>query len=205
MYQPTLSRFQSLDPLSPNGVDLLDDNNWFGDRLTQMRNRYGYANNSPVNYFDPSGLFACNAAEEEEKEEACAGACFVGNKSTITKCEFTKVKVEDGSDRACYFVINSFTICLQLKTQFNAANKAAEDPKKYPTGEWKLNKCSDGCDCKKGYMVKKGPQKFDIVDKTIKSTGPIKGVGVTTCIVTVSGTVEVDGAGFALVECEESK
>lgn len=64
MYQPVLSRFQSLDPLSPNGVDLLDDNNWFGDRLTRMRMQYGdggvmsgyaYANNNPMRYIDPSG------------------------------------------------------------------------------------------------------------------------------------------------------
>jgi len=68
MYQPVLSRFQSLDPLIPNGVDLLDDNKWFGDRLTQMRNRFGYSGaapgftgytyvrNNPLRFTDPSGL-----------------------------------------------------------------------------------------------------------------------------------------------------
>jgi RHS repeat-associated protein len=72
MYSPQLGRFLSQDPLVAGQPDVLFDNDVFGDRLTMMRNLYGYANNNPVNVTDPSGLFpaACVAA--------CAGvaACF---------------------------------------------------------------------------------------------------------------------------------
>jgi hypothetical protein len=52
MYQPVLGRFQSLDPINPNG-DLMDDNNWFGDRLTQMRRQYG---DGVVDISSPQGV-----------------------------------------------------------------------------------------------------------------------------------------------------
>jgi hypothetical protein len=73
MYQPILSRFQSRDPMSANGMDLLDDSNWFGQRLTKMRHQFGdgiangftdytYARNNPLTFVDPSGL-ACRYAD----------------------------------------------------------------------------------------------------------------------------------------------
>lgn len=56
MYQPTLGRFLSQDPLGPDGVDVLFDNNAYGAALDRMRNLYGYCGNNPVNCVDPSGL-----------------------------------------------------------------------------------------------------------------------------------------------------
>ena len=67
MYQPTLGQFLSRDPLSENGVDLLTDTGFYGDRLAAMSARpwlyarnstqpYVYAGNNPVRYVDPSGL-----------------------------------------------------------------------------------------------------------------------------------------------------
>lgn len=58
MYQLTLGRFLSRDPLRQDGVEVLYDNNPFGDHLTEMRNLYGYVGNNPVNRVDPSGLYA---------------------------------------------------------------------------------------------------------------------------------------------------
>jgi RHS repeat-associated protein len=57
MYSPPLGRFLSRDPLPQNGEpEILYDNDWFGDRLTMMRNLYGYVDNNPVKNLDPSGL-----------------------------------------------------------------------------------------------------------------------------------------------------
>src|SRR5271165_5687827 len=67
MYQPTLGRFLSRDPLSVNGVDVLTDTGYYAGRLAAMRanpwyyggnweNPYAYANNSPSTWVDPSGL-----------------------------------------------------------------------------------------------------------------------------------------------------
>lgn len=58
MYMPTLARFMSRDPLQQD-VDLLSDNNWFGDALDVMgAPPYGYAGSNPVNRIDASGLQA---------------------------------------------------------------------------------------------------------------------------------------------------
>jgi hypothetical protein len=67
MYQPTLGRFLSRDPLSETGVDVLTDTGFYSNRLAAMsadpwfyggnwQHPYVYARNSPVNLVDPSGL-----------------------------------------------------------------------------------------------------------------------------------------------------
>ena len=56
MYSAGLGRFLSQDPVSTVGPDVLTDNNPFGESLTRMRNLYGYAENDPVRWVDPSGL-----------------------------------------------------------------------------------------------------------------------------------------------------
>ncbi len=81
MYSPQLGRFLSQDPLVAGQPDVLFDNNEFGDRLTMMRNLYGYADNNPVNYTDPSGL-------------ACTGQCFEIKKSKLLSCAASNIEVE---------------------------------------------------------------------------------------------------------------
>ncbi len=58
MYSPQLGRFLSTDPLVADPT-ILYDNNWFGERMTLMRNLYGYCRNSPTVRIDPSGLRCC--------------------------------------------------------------------------------------------------------------------------------------------------
>lgn len=58
MYTPTLGRFMSRDALHKD-VDLLSDNNWFGENLDAMsQNPYAYVSNNPSNCVDPSGYDA---------------------------------------------------------------------------------------------------------------------------------------------------
>jgi RHS repeat-associated protein len=74
MYQPTLGRFLSRDPLSATGVDVLTDTGFYGERLAAMlanpwyyggnwSHAYVYAGNNPILYVDPSGLVCCCCIE----------------------------------------------------------------------------------------------------------------------------------------------
>jgi hypothetical protein len=102
MYQPTLGRFLSRDPLSENGVDVLTDNGFYSNRLAAMsadpwfyggnwENAYVYARNSPLRWVDPSGLVCQLApcAQGEPAEclsragfKACRQASDCGNVAT---------------------------------------------------------------------------------------------------------------------------
>jgi len=56
-YDPSLSRFVSADTIVPPGVQGLD--------------RYGYVNNSPLNFNDPSGHFTCSS--DTNSDDYCPG------------------------------------------------------------------------------------------------------------------------------------
>ena len=67
MYQPTLGRFLSRDPISTHSVDVLTDTGFYSDRLAAMsaspwyyggnwENTYVYARNNSLRYVDPSGM-----------------------------------------------------------------------------------------------------------------------------------------------------
>ncbi len=79
MYSPSLERFLSQDPYVEGQPDILHDNNWFGDRLTMMRNLYGYADNNPVNAIEPKGTLTIKVAFEWGRPED-----FKANKPVIT-------------------------------------------------------------------------------------------------------------------------
>jgi RHS repeat-associated protein len=58
MYSPSLAQFISRDPLpEANEPILLSDNDWFGHRVTMMRNLYAYGGNDPVTNVDPNGMW----------------------------------------------------------------------------------------------------------------------------------------------------
>ena len=82
MYQPTLGRFLSRDPISENGVDVLTDTGFYSDRLAAMSanpslyggnwmHPYMYAYNNPVRLGDPSGLQPEGPPVYKSKTYAC--------------------------------------------------------------------------------------------------------------------------------------
>src|ERR1700677_2322979 len=85
MYQPTLGRFLSRDPLSATGVDVLTDTGFYSDRLAAMsadpwfyggnwEHPYVYARNNPGNWEDPSGLQVEKQGYFAFCDEVCAAA-----------------------------------------------------------------------------------------------------------------------------------
>ncbi len=85
MYSPPLGRFLSRDPLPQTGdPDILYDNNWFGDALTEMRDLYGYTSNNPANATDPSGLMGYGPGLAP-KPPKCPPGCTADMKKDIIK------------------------------------------------------------------------------------------------------------------------
>jgi RHS repeat-associated protein len=193
MYKPLLGRFLSRDPSG----------------LSSGNNLFNYCGSNPIGRNDPSGLIPFQnsgmtcAPEDDAADVECSGACFLGKNVTITKCEFSEIIIEKGSDAYCQTLF-SWVICGELKRQFANANEAAKDLEKYPGGIWKINKCSKGCECAGG-KGKKGKQSFPLKKRTIHSTGDIIGVGEVTCKVTLTGTIEIDADSFALLDCKPPK
>jgi len=56
MYMPTLARFTALDPLPPDGEPVLIGKVPEGLASAAPSNPYSYAGNSPLIFFDPSGM-----------------------------------------------------------------------------------------------------------------------------------------------------
>ena len=65
-YDPSLGRFAQADSIIPGGVQGLD--------------RYGYVNNNPLRYTDPTGHM-CSDPDNHSKSAGCDGADHVGDKS----------------------------------------------------------------------------------------------------------------------------
>jgi RHS repeat-associated protein len=87
MYQPTLGRFLSRDPLSENGVDVLTDTGFYSDRLAAMSAKpwsysgiwtqpYVYARNNPTRYVDPSGELTVTPLQSN-LSPACGGVSYI--------------------------------------------------------------------------------------------------------------------------------
>lgn len=124
MYQPILGRFLSRDPLGAGGVDVLYDNNSFGDRLTRMRdgyrggdigdNLYMYVYNNPVRWTDPSGLEPNRLrADSPDCLEVAKGRCGLEIGTALLKtldavdARFQAMS-EDARDSMCSDVIGRF-------------------------------------------------------------------------------------------------
>ncbi len=116
MYQPTLGRFLSRDPLSENGVDVLTDTGFHSDRLAAMSanprhyggnwdNPYVYAKNNPLRYVDPSGLVATIIPTTPAWIKICENEC-------AAKGMVTAGPVTTRYDYDCYFFV--FTTLIKI-------------------------------------------------------------------------------------------
>lgn len=110
MYQPTLGRFLSRDPLSENGVDVLTDTGFYSHRLAAMsadpwfyggnwEHPYVYARNNPANWEDPSGL----QVEKQGYFEFCDSVCNAAAKDPKLSGAGGGVLCKDGIKCICLF------------------------------------------------------------------------------------------------------
>ncbi len=156
MYSPQLGRFLNPDPLVANPT-ILYDNNWFGDRLTMMRNLYGYADNNPINRTDPSGLSSTGTLPES----------LVGLLPLPQPCGSVKYTADIGEPSLAKTEATKFLGCVGINplTLF-ALNKLGVVPGVgKTTGGYSIDCVKPAtCNCAKCTLSYK---------KTIKSVGPI--------------------------------
>jgi hypothetical protein len=107
MYQPSLARFQSRDPLSGNGIDLLTDTGFHSNRLAAMRDdprmfaqnrehKFAYARNNPSNRVDPSGLRCQIGIHCYSASSASSGSGGLGRHCGLTVTDDTHTFWIDG-------------------------------------------------------------------------------------------------------------
>jgi RHS repeat-associated protein len=84
MYQPTLGRFLSRDPLPQDEAQILypfptmnalSNAPAVNEFDFDYENAYGYVRNNPVNAVDPAGAFPCNAAQTRRCNAQCRAYC----------------------------------------------------------------------------------------------------------------------------------
>jgi RHS repeat-associated protein len=196
VYTPTAGRFIARDPV------VFD-----GQLVFPAYTPYAYADANPANVVDPNGLYSVpiilpplRIITPSPNDKGCTGICIQGHGAKPGKCNITKLAVEPGSDRLCKTAISPTRICDGLTDRISKLNV------KFPLpGGWRLSYCGQGCVCSaKGAAEVPAPQTILLSDYTITQTGPI-GVGplktTLTCVVTVSGTIQVTGGTVALLPC----
>jgi hypothetical protein len=158
MYQQTLGRFQSRDPLAENGFDVMTDTGFYGERLASMRanpwyysgngeNRYVYVINNPVNLTDPSGLAPCAPAEEHWVNVCCI---LQRDKETpirmTVRCNTRGILFSGFEDCCLNSVMRNYNWrVLDMKLGLTCLEAFPPKPPPVKPGPPKKNRCIDDC------------------------------------------------------------